>query len=89
MIIRIVLTMFANAIYLNNSERKIRTVKTIIANLNTTQYINRLRKKGGVNLVAPLILVAIYIVVIIIIVAVLYSTQVLIPHNFSSPSYHY
>ena len=89
LIIRIVLTMFANAIYLNHSVRKIRTVKTIIANLSTTQYINRLRKNGGVNLIAPFILVAIYIVVIIIIVAVYLFSHTNTPYNFSSPSYQY
>lgn len=43
--IRILLAMYANAIYLNNSKSKIRLIKVNIANLNSTQYINRLRKK--------------------------------------------
>ena len=61
LIIRILLAMFANAIYLNYSARTIKSVKTVIANLSATQYINRLHKKGGVNLAAPFILVGIYI----------------------------
>lgn len=88
--VRIILTIFANAIYLNNSKRKIKTVKTTIANLSTTQYINRLHKKGGVNLVAPLILLAICIIIIIIsiVTALLFIARNNPPH-FSSPSYHY
>jgi len=89
LLIRIVLSMFANAIYLNHSERKIKTVKTIIANLSAAQYINRLNKKGGVNLAAPFILIAIYILIFIIIFAVYLSRTGIVPHNFSSPSYSY
>ena len=90
LIVHIVLTMFANAIYLNNSKRKIRLIKVNIMNLNATQYINRLHKKGGVNLVAPLILVAIYVSVIIISIVLffLFATTVN-PTNFVSPSYHF
>ena len=89
MLLRILLAMFANAIYLNHSERKIKTVKTIIANLSAAQYINRLHKKGGVNLAAPFILIAIYILIFIIIFAVSLSSTGIVPHNFSSPSYNY
>ena len=89
LIVRILLAMFANAIYLNYSERKIKTVKTVIANLSATQYINRLNKKGGVNFVAPFILVGIYVLIIIIVVAISLSETGIVPHNFSSPSYNY
>ena len=89
LLLRILLAMFANAIYLNHSERKIKTVKTIIANLSASQYINRLHKKGGVNLAAPFILLAIYILIFIIIFAVYLSRTGIVPHNFSSPSYSY
>ncbi|BCZ49058.1 hypothetical protein psyc5s11_51250 [Clostridium gelidum] len=89
LLLRILLAMFANAIYLNHSVRQIKTVKTIIANLSATQYINRLHKKGGVNLAAPFILIAIYILIFIIIFAVYLSRTGIVPHNFSSPSYSY
>lgn len=88
-IIRIVLSMFANAIYLNHAIREISTVKTIIGDSSTTQYINTLHKKGGVNLVAPLILISVYILVIVIIFAVFLFSTGIAPHNFSSPSYSY
>ena len=90
LLVRIILAIFANAIYLNICARKIKTVKTIIANLSTTQYINKLHKKGGVNLIAPLILLAICIVIIIIsiVVAFLFISGNN-THQFSSPSYHY
>ena len=89
LLLRILLAMFANAIYLNYSARTIKSVKTVIANLSATQYINRLHKKGGVNLAAPFILVGIYILIIVIVVAVSLSETGIAPHNFSSPSYNY
>jgi len=90
LIVHIVLTMFANAIYLNNSKRKIKLVKANIINFNATQYINRLQKKGGVNFVAPLIWVVIYVCVSIISMFLffLFATTVN-PTDFVSPSYHF
>lgn len=90
LIMHIVLAMFANAIYLNNSKRKIMLVKVTISNLSTTQYINRLHKKGGVNLIAPLILVAIYIFIMIIsIVSFILFENMNNSIDFNTPSYYY
>ncbi len=90
LIVHIVLTMFANAIYINNSKRKIKIVRVNIANFNATQYINRLHKKGGVNFVAPIILVVIYVCVAIISMFLffLFATTAN-PTDFVSPSYHF
>lgn len=89
LIMRIILTIFANAIYLNNCERKIKAVKTIISNLNTTQYINRLRSKGGINLVAPIALLIIYILGSLIYITMWFIAIANSPHEFSSPSYYF
>lgn len=94
LLIRILLAIYANALYLNNSYRKIKAIKTTISNLSTTQYINRLHKKGGINLVAPLILILVYILVIIILIVLFFLFQSMTnPTDFSfppsSPSYHY
>lgn len=91
LIIRIILSIFANAIYLNNSDRKIRTIKKNIMNLTTTQYINRLHKKGGINLIAPIILLVLYIVAtMLFIVSIFLFTSLPHPYNnFSSPSYYF
>lgn len=90
LIIRIKLTLFANSIYLNVCKYKIKTVKADIKNLSTTQYINRLHKKGGVTLVAPLILIGIYIVVVIIsIIAFMLFAVTENEPNFSSSYYQY
>lgn len=90
LIIHIALTIFSNSIYINNAKRKIKLVKVNIANLNTTQYINRLREEGGVNLVAPLILVVIcvFVGIISVILSLLFAATVN-PTDFSAPSYHY
>lgn len=90
LIVRITLALFANAIYLNVCKRKIKTVKAGIKNLSTTQYIEKLHKKGGVTLVAPLILAGIYIVVVIIsIIAFMLFAVTENEPNFSSPYYQY
>lgn len=90
LVMNIVLAIFANAIYINNSKRKIKLVKTTIASFNTTQYINKLHKKGGVNLITPLILLAIYVFFIIIsIVSFLLFKNMANPIDFNTPSYHY
>ncbi len=91
LIIRIILTLYANFIYLNNCERKIKNFKTnmlSIQNLSNTQYINNLRKKGGVNLAAPLIVLILHIIFIVISLGMWLATRTS-PHNFSSPSYHF
>jgi hypothetical protein len=89
LIMRIILTIFANAIYLNNCEHKIKAIKPIIAALNTTQYINRLRSKGGVNLVAPIVLLIIYILGSLIYITMWFISLANSPHEFSSPSYYF
>lgn len=88
--IRIILTLFANTIYLNTCKHKIKTIKANIKNLSTTQYINKLREKGGVTWVAPLVLVGIYMIVVIIsiITFILFAVTENEP-NFSSPYYQY
>jgi hypothetical protein len=88
LIIRIILTLLANSIYLNNCGRKIRNIKMNISNFSTSQYINRLHAKGGVSLVAPLILLVIYIIGAIIYIAMWFAAM-LTPHEFSSPSYYF
>lgn len=90
LIIRIILAMFANSIYLNTCEHKINLIKTTINNLSTTQYINRLHRKGGVTLAAPLIWLGIYIIVLIISVVLSFLFSIADnPTNFSSPSYYF
>lgn len=91
LIIRIILSIFANAIYINNSKRKIRNIKMNINNLSTTQYINRLHKKGGVNSIAPIILLVLYMIItMFFIVSIFLFTSVPHPYdNFSAPSYYF
>src|SRR5471030_2892754 len=90
LIVRLILTIFINAIYLNNSERKIRNIKKTRYSLSTTQYIDRLHKKGGYNLVAPLILIIIYIIIILISFFSFFLLRANVaPPHFSSPSYHF
>lgn len=90
LIIRITLTLFANAIYLNVCKRKIKTIKADIKNLSTTQYINRLHKKGGVTLAVPLITAVICAIIMLISAAIiLISTLTGNPTDFSSPYYNY
>ncbi|WP_026885150.1 DUF2628 domain-containing protein [Clostridium beijerinckii] len=91
LLIRIIVTLYANFIYLNNCERKIKSFKMNIINiqnLSNTQYINKLRKKGGVNLAAPLIVLALHIMFIVISLGMWLSTRIT-PHNFSAPSYYF
>lgn len=90
LIIRITLTLFANAIYLNTCKRKIKTIKINIKNLSTTQYINKLHQKGGVTLAVPLITAAIYAIIMIISAAIVFISGVSdSPTNFSSPYYNF
>lgn len=90
LIIRIILSMFANSIYLNTCERKIKIVKTTMKNLSTTQYINRLHRKGGVTLAAPLVWLGIYIIFLIIYAVLSFLFTITDnPTNFSSPSYYF
>ena len=49
------LTLFANYIYFNHSKRKIKSIRKNILNLSASQYVNRLRVKGGVTLTAPVL----------------------------------
>lgn len=91
LLIRIILTLYANFIYLNNCKRKIKDFKMNvinIQNLSNTEYINKLRKKGGVNLAVPLIVLALHIMFIVISLGMWLSTRIT-PHKFSSPSYYF
>lgn len=90
LIIRIKLTLFANSIYLNVCKYKIKTVKADIKSLSTTQYINRLHKKGGVTLAVPLITAVIYAIIMIISAAIIFISSLSDnPADFSSPYYQY
>lgn len=90
LVIRIVLTLFANAIYLNICKRKIKTVKSDIKNLSTTQYINKLHQKGGVTLAVPLITVVIYAIIMMVSIAIIFISSLSDnPVDFSSPYYQY
>lgn len=91
LLIRITFALYANFIYLNNCERKIKNFKMNvinIQNLSNTQYINKLRKKGGVSLAVPLIVLALHIMFIVISLGMLLATRIT-PHKFSSPSYYF
>lgn len=86
-VIRILLSIFANAIYLNNAERKIKSIKAAASGLNASQYINKLRQKGGVSIVAPLILLGIYIIFVVIaftvfLFSVAHSTRIISPNHY-------
>lgn len=75
LIIRTILAMFANNIYLNTCKQKINVLKGTIANLNASEYTKKLRKKGGVTLVAPVILLILSILATMIYIIILFSNM--------------
>lgn len=88
LIMRIILSLFANAVYLNNAEKKIKAIKTVKFNLSAAQYSSKLHIKGGVNIIAPLILLCLYLIFATISIALILFSTISPPHNFSSPGYH-
>lgn len=70
LILRILLGVFANCIYLRSCEQKIKQVKSFCRNSSREDYMKRLNIKGGVNLVAPIIFVVLLVLLIITIAIV-------------------
>lgn len=87
LLMHIGLGMYANSMYLRNCEREIKKLKAAISTLSTPQYMNKLHIKGGVNWVAPLILLVIYILGVMIYIAMLFIRMANQP-NLNSPSYY-
>jgi hypothetical protein len=85
-IIRILLAIFANNIYLNNCKSKIRTIKATLTSLTNAEYIRNLRKKGGVTLTAPIILLILSILGAIIYIIVWFAHASRVP-NYSGSYY--
>lgn len=88
-ILRIALSIFANALYLNHCEKKIKSIKEIRMNLSSLQYMNRLQAKGGVNLALPIIVFVILCIAGIVLSSFLLFSTLHSPHEFSSPSYYF
>lgn len=87
-IVHFFLGMFANSIYLNNSKHKIKNIKKTIFTSTKSEYMNELHSRGGVTLLAPLILLIIYILIIIVYTIALLNTIIHQP-ELHSPSHYF
>lgn len=86
LVIRIILSMLANSIYLNNCVRKIKSIKTTTTDLNASEYKRRLRKKGSTTLAPPIILLILSILVSIIYIIIWFANASSAP-NYSGSYY--
>lgn len=73
LVIRTILSMLANSIYLNNCVRKIKIIKATMIDLNAGEYKRRLRKKGDITLVPPIILLILFILASIIYIIIWFA----------------
>jgi hypothetical protein len=90
LMLRIIVTIFANSIYLNHCKQKITKIKASMSSLSEiqySQYLRKLRKKGGVSLAAPIFLLIVSILVTIIYIIISLSTMSKAP-GFYSGSYY-
>lgn len=82
--IRIMLAIFANSIYLSNCVSKIKNIKTTIINLNAGEYKKNLRKKGGVTLALPIILLILSILSALIYIVIWFADASSAPNYLGS-----
>lgn len=88
LILHAILGLFANSMYLNNCERKIKKIRTDLSISNIQEYMSKLHKKGGINWIVPLIFLIICALGIMIYIIILLTTMANRP-NFSSPSQYF
>lgn len=88
LLMHIILALFANSMYLNKCERKIKKIQILKPTLNPSQYMRKLHEKGGVNLILPILLLIISILGTMIYIIALLSN---IAHQppLHSPSHYF
>lgn len=91
LILRILTGLYSNAIYFSHANRKILNIKSCVANLSDDQYLKELKRKGGVNLLLPLIaaIVVTFAICITILILVIIKSTSSPDFDYYTPIYNY